>query len=89
MTVLHHAKFHWILAALAVLSLACASTPAGRIEKNQALFDSYPADVQAMIRAGKVDLGFDQEMVRFAPGKPDETVTEVTDEGETLMWGYT
>jgi hypothetical protein len=41
------------------------------------------------LRMGKVDLGYDQDMVRIALGDPDETSTEVGENGETLMWGYT
>jgi hypothetical protein len=83
--------FHptWIILLVIAFSLACASTPDSRIKKEQSLFDSYPVDVQSNIRQGKVDLGFDETMVRLALGDPDETSTEVSDEGETLMWGYT
>jgi hypothetical protein len=77
------------LALLMSLSLACASTPAKRIKEQQALFDTYPADVQATIRTGKVALGYDQDMVRMALGKPDETSTELRQDGEILTWGYT
>jgi hypothetical protein len=77
------------LAALVLLSLACASTPEKRIEEQQALFDSYPADVQATIRSGKVALGYDEDMVRMALGEPDETSTELRQDGEILTWGYT
>jgi hypothetical protein len=79
------------LAALmmGLIALACASTPTSRIEDEQTLFDTYPTDVQEKIRAGQVDLGFDPQMVRMAMGDPDETSTETTEDGETLMWGYT
>jgi hypothetical protein len=76
------------LVALALLSIACASTEK-RIEKQQALFDTYPADVQATIRSGKVALGFDEAMVQMALGEPDETSTEIRQDGEILTWGYT
>jgi len=79
----------WIAITIVTLSLACASTPDSRIKQEQSLFDSYPVDVQSMIREGKVDLGYDENMVRLALGDPDETSTEVAEEGETLMWGYT
>jgi hypothetical protein len=79
----------WTLPLLVVLTLACASTPDKRIAKQQSLFDSYPADVQATIRSGKVALGYDQDMVRMALGEPDETSTELTPQGEILTWGYT
>ncbi len=72
-----------------LLVLACASTPADRIEKEQALFDTYPSDVQQTIRAGHVSPGFDEAMVRMALGAPDEISTEIDESGETLRWAYT
>lgn len=83
------APLKWLVFALLALPLACASTPDSRIKKQQALFDSYPAEVQTNIRMGKVDVGYDQDMTRLALGEPDETSNEVAEDGETLMWGYT
>ena len=78
-----------VVASVALLTLGCASTPDSRIEQNQALFDTYPVEVQSNIRLGKVALGYDEAMVRMAMSDPDETSTEVNDSGETVMWGYT
>jgi hypothetical protein len=85
----HTFDFRWLIVSLVILSLACASTPDSRIKKQQSLFDGYARDVQVNLRMGKVDLGYDQDMVRIALGDPDETSTEVGEDGETLMWGYT
>ncbi len=74
---------------MVAIGFGCASTPDARIEKNQELFDSYPPAVQAKIRAGKVQVGFSEDMVRMALGEPNETTLEVTESGETVMWGYT
>ena len=82
-------RLKWLVLALLAFPLACASTPDSRIKKQQALFDSYPAEIQTNIRMGKVDVGYDQEMTRLALGEPDETSNEVAEDGETLMWGYT
>ncbi len=78
-----------VVASVASMMLACASTPESRIKKKQKLFDSYPVEVQSKIRLGKVDLGYDEEMVRMALGNPQEKSTETDESGETLMWGYT
>ncbi len=78
-----------VLLSLAVAALACASTPAKRIEENQSLFDGYSAEIQANLRVGKVDVGYDEEMVHMALGEPDQTSTELAEDGETLFWGYT
>ena len=78
-----------VVALVLALGGGCASTPESRIEENQTLFDGYPPDVQDKIREGRVDVGFDEDMVRMALGDPDETSTEVDAEGETLRWAYT
>ena len=72
-----------------VVALACASTPDSRIKENQALFETYPDEVQSNVRQGKVALGYDEDMVRMAMGVPNEQSTETDANGETLMWGYT
>ncbi len=77
------------LASMAVLTLACASTPESRINENQSLFDSYPAEIKANIRQGKISLGYDEGMVQMALGSPDEKFVETDESGDTLMWGYT
>ena len=76
------------IVALTTVVVACASTPESRIEENQEKFDRYPAETQAILRSGKVDIGYDQDMVRIALGDPDETSTEISDEGEMLIWAY-
>lgn len=71
-----------------VILLSC-STPDSRIRKNQELFDSYPAGVQENIRAGKVDVGYTEDMVRMALGDPNETAVNKTAQGEVHIWAYT
>lgn len=77
------------IASTTLLILACASTPDSRISEKQSLFDSYSEDVQTNLRLGKVAVGYDEDMVRMALGKPDETSVEMNEAGETIMWGYT
>ena len=73
------------LAALFTLVTACGSTPARRIEENQALFDGYPADIQASIKSGQIRKGFDQNQVYMALNKPAQKNASAS--GET--WTYT
>ena len=75
-----------ILLLIALVS-ACSS-PDSRIESNRAAFEKFPAEVQAKIRAGKVDIGFTAEMVRLALGEPARKLSRKTEQGEAEVWMY-
>ena len=78
-----------VLLAMVVVALAgCASTPADRISRNRATFDSWPADVQARVSAGQVAPGFTPDQVRMAVGEPDHVYTRTTAMGTDEVWGY-
>lgn len=72
----------------AALMVGC-STPQSRINKNPALFASFPVDAQEKIKAGKVDIGFTKDMVQMALDKPDRIYTRLTAEGLSEVWSYT
>jgi hypothetical protein len=80
-----------IFAALALVSLtlltACATTES-RIADHRGAFDSYPAEVQQKIRAGRVDIGFTTEMVLMALGESSRKFTRQTTTGDTEVWVY-
>lgn len=81
--------FRPLFALAAVLLLAaCASTPESRIKKNPELFASFPADVQAKVQKGEVDIGFTPDMVELAKGKPSRTYSRRTAAGDTEVWAY-
>lgn len=73
--------------ALIALALGC-QTRSARIRDNQELFDSYPAEDQAAIRAGRIEVGFTDAQVQMALGDPDEVRRRVDAEGETVVWAY-
>jgi len=75
------------LAASVLLLFGC-STPAGRITKNQDAFDTWPAEVQAKVREGKIDLGFTPAQVLVALGKPTRTYAHKSEGGEAEIWAY-
>lgn len=78
------------LSVLAVFTIGCATqSPQTRISKNQDLFDTYPEAVQESIREGKVDPGFDADMVRMAIGDPSRVETRRTEDGEQTVYVYT
>ena len=74
---------------LLALALGCASTPDSRIAESQDVFDAWPAEIQAKIRAGEVALGMTEEQVRMAVGEPDEKSTGIDENGETVTWAWT
>jgi hypothetical protein len=70
-----------------MLAMSCATTDS-RIAKRQTEFNSWPPDVQEKVRAGKVELGFTQEMVRVALGDPDRVISRTTERGISEGWVY-
>lgn len=72
-----------------LVALACGcSTTSSRIQKNQQLFDTLPADAQANIRAGKVAIGYTPEMVQMALGDPDRRYTRTSEHGSSEVWAW-
>ena len=76
------------LALLFLFSLSACSTVDKRIERHQGVFDRLPADDQARVREGKVQLGDSAEVVYMAIGSPDRKYKRVTAEGEVNVWSY-
>jgi hypothetical protein len=72
----------------AALTLSACSTPASRVSRNQAVFDSWPAEVREQVRAGRVALGFTAEQVRVALGEPDRVFIRTTGAGESEVWAW-
>lgn len=78
-----------LLVLLPLLLLAgCATTPDQRIAQNQAAFAQFPTEVQQNIRAGRVDVGYTEAMVRLALGEPDRRFERVEAAGRTDVWVY-
>lgn len=71
-----------------ILAAACATTES-RIRSQQALFDSYPPEVQQNVRNGVIEVGYTPEMVRMALGDPDRKSHVESDEGALEVWTYT
>jgi len=59
-----------------------------RIAANQEIFSSFSTEIQQKIRAGQVELGFSEEMVMLAWGRPHMVYTRTTGKGETTVWTY-
>lgn len=80
-----------ILAALlgtAAIALMACSTTASRIRSHQALFDSYPPEVQERIRNGIIEVGYTPEMVVMALGEPDRKTVAKPENEMVEVWTY-
>ncbi len=76
------------LAILTLFAIGCA-TPESRIKRNPELFQSLPPDVQEHVRKGEIDIGYSQDAVQLALGRPNREYTRRTKDGETVVWAYT
>lgn len=59
-----------------------------RINSNLEVFNSFSTEIQQKIRAGQIEIGFTEEMVRLAWGAPDMSYTRTTDKGDATVWTY-
>lgn len=77
-----------LVSAVAGLCLAGCSTPETRIKANPEAFARLTPQQQAMVKAGQIGLGFDQEAVKLALGDPDRVAVRTDAKGETVIWQY-
>lgn len=68
--------------------LAACSTPESRIEKNPAAYASFPPDVQASVKQGKISIGYTPDMVFVAWGKPDNKKQIIEANVKKDLWIY-
>lgn len=78
---------------LAVLSLSlfatgCSTTPTSRIERNQALFNTFSPEIQKRVQEGEVDVGFTPDQVRVAWGNPSRRLEQKDINGSQEVWVY-
>jgi hypothetical protein len=57
---------------VAVLAGGCASSQMSRIDRNRAIYETWPLEVRQAVLDGKVEPGMDQDMVRVAWGEPSQ-----------------
>jgi hypothetical protein len=65
----------------------CA-TPESRIREKPDVFARLTPDQQALVKAGKVEVGFDMDTVRLALGDPDRVVMDTNASGRHEVWRY-
>lgn len=72
----------------ALLLVGCTPTIDQRIQQRQAIFDSYPEDLQERIRQGNLRLGDTKDAVWMVYGEPKEKSVRVDANGTTETWTY-
>lgn len=80
-----------ILASLlfgALAFLTGCQTVDDRIKEKPAVFASLDTATQDKIKQGIIDLGYTEDMVYFALGKPDQTRETANTSGRTVTWIY-
>lgn len=80
----------WLTALLLVgiSLLTSCNTIKSRIDEKSALFNSLDPQVQDHLRKGLIDVGYTEDMVYIALGKPDEKSEKTTTAGTTTTWIY-
>lgn len=78
-----------ILTGLAFLAAAIGcNTTGARIRANSAAFDALDPSAQRAIKRGEVQLGFTEDMVELALGKPTQVAGGMAGTDEDATWVY-
>ena len=64
----------------------CSSSQMGRIERNRALYETWPIDIRQAVLDGKVEPGMTPDMVKVAWGEPTEIIQQSNTGDE--IWVY-
>lgn len=73
----------WLVAA--ACAGGCSSSQMSRIDRNRAIYETWPLEVKQAVLDGRVEPGMDQDMVRVAWGEPSEvSISPAGDE----IWIY-
>jgi len=79
---------------LSVLMMAVAlfsgcSTPDARIKRSPEVFASLTPEQQALVKEGKVAIGFSEDAVLLAVGEPSRKWSRTEAAGVSELWSYT
>lgn len=77
-----------VLLAWAGWGAGCAS-PDARIKRSPEMFARLSPEHQALVKEGKVAIGFGVDAVRLAVGEPDRIWTRTDASGTSEVWSYT
>lgn len=77
-----------LLFLVLLVTAACASSPGSRVAADREAFNSWPAEVQDNILAGRIDVGYTEEQVRMALGVPTRITSRKDTDGTSEVWTY-
>ena len=77
-----------LLLATAIVGLAGCQSVESRIKEKPEAFAGVDKVTQDKIKQGIIDLGFSEDLVYLALGKPDQKRESVTTTGQTVTWVY-
>jgi outer membrane protein assembly factor BamE (lipoprotein component of BamABCDE complex) len=86
---MHRRFLPTLFATSALLLLSGCATPQARIKQNPQLFSALSPEAKTKVQAGIIELGYTQDMVFLAAGKPTYVQTRLDDDGKTTVWRYT
>src|ERR1700676_4792994 len=83
-------KSRRLIAMLAcAMGLAGCATPETRIQKHPEIVAQLVPERLELIKQGRVEAGFDMDMVRLALGEPDHVRIRPQTDGSNEVWSYT
>lgn len=82
-------KTIWLIAAVALGLLAGCASPDARIKRSPEVFARLAPEQQALVKEGKVGVGFEADAVLLAVGSPDRKWTRTDAAGTSEVWSYT
>ncbi|HEY8932183.1 MAG TPA: hypothetical protein VIM44_02600 [Rariglobus sp.] len=78
-----------LFAVLLTGLLAGCATPDKRISRSPEVFARLSPEQQALVKQGKVAVGFEADAVLLAVGSPDRKWTRTDEAGTREVWSYT
>jgi hypothetical protein len=74
--------------ALGLAALSGCATPETRIQANPEVYARLSDEEKALVRAGKVAIGFSADAVKLALGDPDRVAVRTDADGQAEIWHY-
>ncbi|HVU17835.1 MAG TPA: hypothetical protein VHD32_12990 [Candidatus Didemnitutus sp.] len=77
-----------LLAFGALISITGCQSVDSRIKEKPEVFAHLDPETQAKLKQGIIDIGYTEDMVYIALGRPDQKRETVTAQGRTVTWIY-